>query len=323
MPTLLTDRTFSFDHLPLGSGAEPGDGVTKPGTWLKAAPDTSEVIPSRTRPGRRACRMVHKPGSSPFGAGYRIQANAWPWGEQTGTEAWYAAAFLLPAGFTPLATWGIPLQLHHAANTGSPPIAVRVDRWWDPTPATPGSLYIAGRDQAGGTERAWSLLPEAPIDVAVRLILHAVWGGEPGTGTPGRLEAWTHTGPPGASAPGDLAAWRQHHPAGGWTDTTIFPGDTRSYWALGFYTGSPSQAVTIEHDGLVRRQTAAGCLEWMAATTTTPPPPPPPPSVPADAVRDLEAVAAQIAETARDMQAAGLMVGTVIERLRAGGGSGA
>lgn len=51
--------------------------------------------------------------------------------------------------------------------------------------------------------------------------------------------------------------------------------------------------------------------------------PHPPPSVPTDAVRDLEAVAAQLAETARDMQAAGLMVGTVIERLRAGGGSGA
>ena len=68
-------------------------------------------------------------------------------------------------------------------------------------------------------------------------------------------------------------------------------------------------------------QSAAACLEWLAATTTTPPPPPP--SVPTDAVRDLEAVAAQLAETARDTQAAGLMVGTVIQRLRAGGGSGA
>ena len=313
MPTLLTDRTFSFDHLPLGSSGPPGDAATKPGTWLKAAPDTSEVIPSRARPGRRACRMVHRPGSSPYGAGYRIQANAWPWGEVTGTEGWYATAFLLPTGFSPLATWLILTQLHHGANTGSPPLAVRADRFWSDT--NPGRVMLVGRDTPGGKDLPSTLMPTVPVGQPVRVVMRVVWG------SPGVVEAWVHTGPPGEASPASLGDWTRASPAGGWKGTTIFPGDTQSYWTVGAYTGSQSQAVTVEHDGVVRRQTAAACLEWLAAHPAAPPPPPP--SVPTDAVRDLEAVTAQLAETARDTQAAGLMVGTVIERLRAGGGSGA
>lgn len=313
MATMLDDRTFSWDHLPVGSTAAPGDGQAT-GTWLRASPDTSEVIPSRARPGRRACRMVHRPGSAPYGVGYRLQANAPRWGERAGTEAWYATCFLLVPPFEPLATWLILTQLHHAANTGSPPLALRADRFWSDT--NPGRVMLVGRDTPRGKDLPSTLMPTVPVGQPVRVILRVVWG------SPGVVEAWVHTGPPGGAPPASLDAWTRASPAGGWRGTTIFPGDTKSYWTVGAYTGSQSQAVTVEHDGVVRRQSAAACLEWLAATTTTPPPPPPP-SVPTDAVRDLEAVAAQLAETARDMQAAGLMVGTVIERLRAGGGSGA
>lgn len=255
MPTLLPDLTVTFDHLPVGS-TDPPAGAG----WQRKTPDTTRVVDSRTRPGKRACRLVHNAGVDPINSsGERLEWSTGASGERAGSEGWYASAFILDPAWTPPSSWGVVLQWHHDSKTGSPPIAVRADRVWDPDKATAGALYLAGRDGGSAAERAWPLTPDVAVGVPVRVIIHVVWGGEPGSKVPGVVQCWTCIGDQLDAT--RETSWTPEHPAGGWFDTTFY-GGPNGYWKGGWYCGSAQPAV-LEHDGLIRRQSMAGCLEWF------------------------------------------------------------
>lgn len=266
--TILPTRITSFDHLALGSSAAPGDGTTS-GNWQKASPDTTSVVNSRVRSGKKAARLVHNAGVDPINSsGERLE-----WAdfrdsstrERYGTEGWYGTGFYLDS-FTPPNSWGIILQLHHAGGTGSPPFSLRVDRWGGDPGGSAGHMYLAYRDTPTGAERYRLVEPDIPVQTPVMVIFHIKWGGTAGSDYPGLIEMWTKTG---------NNAWVQQHPDGGWIGTTCYNESSASYWKGGWYSGA-AQSVTLEHDGLYRGQSRADVEAWLGTSVTTPDPGPDP-----------------------------------------------
>lgn len=279
---MLPTRTLTFDHLPLGSSAPPGDASTS-GNWQKASPDSTEVVTSRSRPGRKAALLKHNAGVDPINssgerlefADFRDSATR----ERYGTEGWYGTAFVLDQ-LMPPSSWGIVAQLHHAGGTGSPPFAIRVDRWGgDPDTSTPGHMYIAYRDTPTGTEKYRHIEPYVPLGVTVRIIMHIKWGGTATSSYPGLIEMWTSIGG---------GEWTQQHPDGGWVGTTCYQESSASYWKGGWYSGASIPAV-LEHDGIYRGQSRADVESWFGSVA--PPPPPPPPDEDPDVVELLAEIA--------------------------------
>lgn len=312
---MLTERTLTFDHLPLGAVSPPGDGRSS-ASWQKAAPDTTTVVESRCRPGRRACRMTHNAGVDPINssgerlefADFRDSATR----ERHGTEGWYGTAFYLDS-YVPPASWGIVAQLHHAAGTGSPPFALRVDRWGGDPGGAAGHLYLAYRDSPSGPERYRLVEPDVPVKTPVRVLWHIRWGGAAGTAYPGLVEMWTRIG--------SQDGWTQQHPTGGWVGTTCYPESSASYWKGGWYSGA-AQAVTIEHDGIYRGVSRAAVEAWFG--TEPAPDPDPDPHTDMEAVaQDMDAVGTTLGatitaleEAIRDVQASVLMVQASAQALR-------
>lgn len=322
---MLTDRLLTFDHLPLGSTAPPGDGRTS-SDWQRGSRtlddgtvirDTTVVVESRSRPGRRSCRVTHHAGVDPINssgercefADFRDPASR----ERYGTEGWYGTAFYLDT-FMPPSSWGIVAQLHHAGGTGSPPFALRVDRWGSDPGGVAGHMYLAYRDTPSGRDLYRLVEPDVPVKTPVRVIWHIRWGGTAGSSYPGLVEMWTRIG--------GQQAWTQQHPDGGWVGTTIFQESQPSYWKGAWYSGA-AQSVTIEHDGIIRASSRAAIEQWFGDPATSPPPDPDP-HVDMEAIAgDMDAVGTTLGATVtaleeaiRDVQASVLMVRASAQRLR-------
>lgn len=265
---MLPTRVLTFDHLSVGSTAPPGDASSS-GNWQKASPDSTAVVNSRSRPGRKAALLIHNAGVDPINSsGERLEAADFrdsATRERYGTEGWYGTAFVLDE-LAPPSSWGIIAQLHHAGGTGSPPFALRVDKWGgDPDTTTPGHMYIAYRDTPTGQEKYLHVEPYVPLGVTVRVKFHIKWGGTATSSYPGLIEMWTSIGG---------GPWTQQHPEGGWKVTTCYQESSASYWKFGWYSGA-SISTKLEHDGIYRAQSAADIDAWFGSVAPPPPPPPP------------------------------------------------